>query len=173
MGGTPLACCSQRPDLHAETRRSANLSFPILAVLSLNETSKCRSVQRGTSQRSGRRKHHTFSLLPCYRCLTYRAPCAKTHRLPAHTRQRLEFAGYGPRHAVNARRFEPARFVAVSQPIPACDPPRSQILILVGQRRLLRVSELLLVLCHGGGVNGDLGRLERRRLNEAQIGIAD
>jgi len=49
----------------------------------------------------------------------------------------------------------------------------SQILVFVGQRRALRIGQLLLVLRDRALVDDDLRWLERRGLDETEVGVAD
>lgn len=51
-------------------------------------------------------------------------------------------------------------------------PKELQVLIFIGQRRILRTRQLLLILRHGVLVDQDLRRLQCRRLHEGQVGIA-
>mmetsp|Transcript_7456 Transcript_7456/g.19060 ORF Transcript_7456/g.19060 Transcript_7456/m.19060 type:complete len:218 (-) Transcript_7456:51-704(-) len=52
-------------------------------------------------------------------------------------------------------------------------PRRSQVLVLVGQRHGAHLLQLLLVLRELVGVDRDLWRFERGRLDEGQVGVAD
>merc|ERR1719198_2461434 len=51
--------------------------------------------------------------------------------------------------------------------------PRSKVFVLVRQRGGRCVGQLELVLRDGARVDGHLGRLERRRLDKGEVGVAD